>query len=244
MNTFLVTSSINTLQSYGVYTPQERFEQTLETISSIRSYAKPAKIILMETTELSEDQRKELLQKVDLLCDFSENSFIRRLEDRFQDNYQLIKSPSEFYMLSHILMHKHVKEFRMFQETTEMMFKLSGRYKLTPRFAELEDQYRSITFLRRKPAVIYYDKETGEKISPEYKNNYYFPSRFFSFSYGEAKLLEYGFKKMLKYVLNHYKNNKFTDMEHTLAQFFFGVREVDELGITGNFATTGKTITE
>ena len=244
MNTFLVTSSINTLQSYGVYTPQERFDQTLETIESIRSYAKPAKIILMETTELNEDQRKELVKKVDLLCDFSENSFIRRIEDRFQDNYQLIKSPSEFYMLSHILMHKHIKQFRMFQENTEMMYKLSGRYKLTPRFTELEEQYTSITFLRRKPAVTYFDKETKNKLSPEYKQNYMFPSRFFSFSYGEANLLEYSFKKMLKYVLNQYKNGKYTDMEHTLAQFFFGIREVDELGITGTFATTGESITE
>lgn len=244
MNTFLVTSSINTLQSYGVYTPKDRLEQTLETAYSIRKYAKPSRIILLETTELSDEQIRPLVGVIDIVYNFSEHKFIRRIEDFYGDKYHYIKTPCEFYMLAHILSKKFMKRYISANRRWDMMYKLSGRYCLTPKFTELEEQYTGMTFGRRNPVVNYYSSETGQSISPNYNNKYSYPTRFFSFTYDESPLLCFCFKKMLKYTLDIHKKGLFTDMEHVMAQFINGPKEVDELGICGKFATTGEEIYE
>ena len=66
-NLFLVTSCINT--DFGIYKPQERFEQTIETISSIRKYAPNSKIFIADNSyikELNENVYKFFTQS----CDF------------------------------------------------------------------------------------------------------------------------------------------------------------------------------
>lgn len=244
MNTFLVTSSINVLQSYGVYTPSDRFDQTIASIDSIRKYAKPAKIILLETTELTDEQNSALTEKVDIICNYANNKFIRKIEDNYEDKYHYIKTPSEIYMLANILTNKYIKQQIMFSDFDSTTYKLSGRYRLTPKFSELEQQYEGITFLKRKPFVVYYDEKTSEKLNPECQNLYQYSTKLFSFDTKSSFLLEYSFKKMLKYVLKVYEQKRYIDFEHVVAQFFHGVNEVDELGIVGNYALTGEEVYE
>lgn len=83
---FVITSVINTgnrAWSYtsirSVYTPQERFEQTLQTIKSIRDYTSNSKILLVECSELSAEMTHELKSRVDIFEQLYHNEEIRSI---------------------------------------------------------------------------------------------------------------------------------------------------------------------
>lgn len=77
---FCITSIIKTgnkewsyIPTRSVYSPEERFQQTLQTIQSIRERAPEAKILLVEASQLSNDMTSTLQEKVDYFLDLHEN---------------------------------------------------------------------------------------------------------------------------------------------------------------------------
>jgi hypothetical protein len=63
---FLVTSAIQT--SHGIFTPQERFEQTMNTIGSIQKYEPTAGISIIEMS--SEPVDEEFASKLQEHCEY------------------------------------------------------------------------------------------------------------------------------------------------------------------------------
>lgn len=125
---FLITSTIRFSEnplSYShtrsVFSTEERLEQTLHSIKSIRAKVPDIIIILLENSNLFPKEVSVLQNKVDWLVSFSQDTQAAKLRDG------LHKGAAETYMLRY--MQNILKYFNY-----NIMFKLSGRYCLSERF--------------------------------------------------------------------------------------------------------------
>jgi len=80
---FVMTSAVNS--KFGVYSPAARLQQTLTTITSIKSYIPDAKIIVMECTgtPLTDSQSDLLEERSDLLIDFSDDAEVQAIYQQY-----------------------------------------------------------------------------------------------------------------------------------------------------------------
>jgi len=101
----------------SIYTHQQRFEQTLETIESIRRYLPDTDIILAECSPDS-DYMKELQKRVDIFINTYPNDIIQN---------GFYKGICEAHLMLTIF---DRVDFSQYQN----IFKMTGRYKLTEKF--------------------------------------------------------------------------------------------------------------
>jgi hypothetical protein len=115
---FIVTSIINSPNT--VYNPQERLEQTIQTVDSIRSKFSNVFIILSELSVLTEEQKSKL--KVNLIFDFSNIAAESNLISGD-------KSKGEITLVV-----QTVYNFIKLGINCERLWKISGRYWLNDNF--------------------------------------------------------------------------------------------------------------
>ena len=148
---FIISSAINHFcgDKLSRFSTQERFEQTIETINSIKNAAPNSKICLFEisNTKLSDEHIDEIKNSVDLFVELYNNETIIALYDtftKFEDLFQYGKSLFEMYGMMQTL---HIIEDKFGCENINRIFKISGRYLLNQEFDI--NQYDSI-FLKDK----------------------------------------------------------------------------------------------
>ena len=117
MNIFIITSTINA--DMGVFTPEQRYEQTKESITSIRKYAPGSIIVFIDN---SNSFYGEL--DIDYRVLFSHNLFTQ-----WANNIGS-KGIGEAYMLSECFKFMKTNVIR-----PNRLFKLSGRYRLAEGFS-------------------------------------------------------------------------------------------------------------
>jgi hypothetical protein len=148
MDIFIITSVINT-ESYpwsycsvrSVYSGDERFSQSLETIESIKKFFKNAKILFMECSKLSENQENELRSQVD---------FYINIYGSNESNEACMTTNKKGY--GEALQTKRAVEYILANNITfSRLFKISGRYSLTNLFDGKEYSYEEFTFLKSPP---------------------------------------------------------------------------------------------
>lgn len=143
---FLITSVINTGNnpwSYSsvrsTYTSQERYEQTLNTIKSIRALNDNAKIILADCSNITDEMEISLSLLVDLYIQLYNNKTIR--------NACITSNKKGF---GELLTTKYVVDYLIDQRITfQRLFKISGRYYLNSSFDKSNFSITDYTF--RKP---------------------------------------------------------------------------------------------
>jgi dTDP-4-dehydrorhamnose reductase len=140
---FLITSVIQTgsnAWSYthirSVFTPQERFEQTLKTISSIRALKDGSRIIVCECSPLDEIMEQILREKSDIYLNCYHNAEIQ--EACIHTNK---KGYGELLQTKYVLQYLD-KNHIIFKR----MFKISGRYWLTSTFDKSRFSTTDYTF--------------------------------------------------------------------------------------------------
>jgi len=140
---FLITSVINTgveRWSYtdvrSIYSPKERFEQTLKTIESIRNLNDNTLIMLVECSDISSDMEDILRSKVDIFINCIDNEEARNacLYSNKKGYGEVVKI---YLALNYIL--KNNIEFDRF-------FKISGRYVLNDMFDKINYSFDKYTF--------------------------------------------------------------------------------------------------
>jgi hypothetical protein len=145
---FLITSVINTGDAPWSYTntrsffsSEERFQQTLYTIESIRRLGGAIKIFFVECSLLSDEQEKNISSKVDYFVNLygdedGKNACLVTYKKGYGEAVQT-KKVVEYIMENNI-------SFRRF-------FKISGRYYLNNFFNENKYSVDSFTFSKKFP---------------------------------------------------------------------------------------------
>jgi len=146
---FLLTSAINS--RFGVYSPEERLQQTIDSIETIKKYAPGAQVALLEMTGVSPtpEQLDQIKPHVQLIFDYSKDEDVVGIYNS-TDNWDIVKNTTEVMVFSKALntltSSGHIQKF-------DRVFKMSGRYQLTENFVYSDyDNYtdRIVVSQRRK----------------------------------------------------------------------------------------------
>jgi hypothetical protein len=141
---FLVTSVVKTTNTPWSYIPvrsefseEERFQQTLQTISSIRKYHSSAKILVIECSDISQEKNTQLSN----LVDYYEQVYHTQEQIRNICQGTTKKGFGETALTLY-----GVRFLQEKQIPFERLFKICGRYMIDERFDESQYSYEKYTF--------------------------------------------------------------------------------------------------
>ena len=221
-NLFVIVSAIG--NNYGCFTYQQRFEQLLESIESIRKYASGSDIAIYDASEdsLPENDVNTLRSLVNQVVFLYNDKYINFLKHHSKD-----PSPNKFekktvgeiqatvafldFLRTHPIKYKRV-------------FKLTGRYQLNENF-KLED----------------YDDKEGKCVlanKEEWFGEHVFVIRLWSFDYNDLELITHFFHTIQKHTYDLAINKKRLEVvEFTFTDFIESLKiphvTLDRIGICG-----------
>lgn len=238
-NLVLLTSAV--YSNYGIYTPQQRIEQTLETAKSAKKNIPGAVIVLIDNSKVdvqndTSDEFNELIDLVDYYIDNSDDQDIKHFHEHVT-NYDIGKNAMECLGLFKALNYISTDSDLMNEVTSAgRIFKLSGRYVVNDKFdinnfdnANTADKY---VFKKRQPSWIP-QTDTGV--------DYLLQTRLYSF----PPSLFLNTIKLFEAIINNmfatFNQQKYIDVEHSMAKFVPTDKlvEIDVVGLQGNIAPNG-----
>lgn len=139
---FLVGSAVEHFQAndFSYFTSEQRFQQTLETIKSVKEKVPDAYICLYEVSSvrLKDEYRDELISNCDLFLEFYDEPGIELIYENLNkqpDRFSYVKSMLECRALLNVF--EYMGRNNVFSDATRV-FKISGRYTLNDNF-NIED---------------------------------------------------------------------------------------------------------
>lgn len=157
---FLVGSALNHFDAENIseYTTEERFEQTLDTIKSIKDKDPDAYICIYEGSEtpIKEEYKQKFIELSDLFVECGHDPYMKSLYENVHNDpnkFTFVKSMLECRCLQIVL--NYMMEHNIFNDVTRV-FKLTGRYKLNEYFDS--NDYKT-KLLMNKYVMKYYDYE-------------------------------------------------------------------------------------
>lgn len=243
-NIVLITSAV--YSNYGVFTPQQRIQQTLETAQSVRKYIPNSLIILIDNSKVdvqndNSAEFNELLDIVDYYIDNSDDVDIQYFHNNVS-NYDVGKNSMEclgmFKALSYI---SNDAELMDVVSSANRIFKLSGRYVITDQFDinkfDNENTKDKYVFKVRQPSWIP-QQDTGVDSLLQTRLWSFTPSLFID----TVKL----FEKIINNMFNTFNQQKYIDVEHSMFKFISADKlvELESIGLMGKIAPNGMLIVD
>ena len=241
-NIVLLTSALYT--NYGIYNPQERIKQTLETAQSAKKYIPGAVIILVDNSKVdvqNDDSAEfnELIDLVDYYIDNSDDADIQYFHNNVA-NYDIGKNAMEAMGLHKALAYINQDE-EILAEINQAVriFKLSGRYQVTDKFditkfdnAETKGKY---VFKKAQPSWIA-SADTGVTTLLQ--------TRLWSFTPDLLVATIDMYKNIIENMIKLFNNSKYIDNEHSMSKFVPKDKlvELETVGLQGNIAPNGMMI--
>lgn len=231
---FVVTSAINS--KFGVYNPQQRLEQTIDTIKSIRNKLPDAKVYVMECcgTPITTEQSQALIDVSDIFIDYSHDEDVQALYD--SDNWDVVKNGTEIMCFGRVL--QELKDTNAF-EGIGRIHKMSGRYVLNDDF----------------DPETYEDSTVVDRIVIGPKNKSQFPlhvttvplqymARLWSWPKSRLDEVIQVYDDSLAFFAERVASGGYVDIEHVLYKFLNPehVHEIRNLGVEGCIAPNGAPI--
>ena len=142
-NLYVVSSALRPLT--GVWTPEQRFSQTVETLKRIREKDKKSIILVTEASvnEIPENEKQITLSLCDIYYDLTQNQDVRTL------SLNRMQSPAETAVLYHTFL--NLKQ-QPFLKDCKRIFKISGRTILEDDFdPEEHNIFGKYIFKKRIP---------------------------------------------------------------------------------------------
>jgi hypothetical protein len=220
-NLFLITSCIKT--NIGHYNAQERFNQTVETIESIRGKCPNSIIFIADNSSSPLDDK--IYGFLSSKCDFVANVSGDKNAKNFNDAG--LKSAGDAYLLMKMieLLLGHPNAMKLVSGSNRI-FKISGRYKLNNSF-NIDDYNQFGKFVVRK-----HDTWRDDKSIPGL-----YITRLLSFCPSLLKYAHPLLDRVIRTVMNptiDFEHALYQQLDKTLAY------EIDKLGVEGNVAPNGQ----
>lgn len=235
---FMITSAMNT--KFGVYNSEERFNQTKNTIQSIKNRVPNATLIFLEMSglPLSPQQKQEIENSVDQLIDFTGNQHVIDLYNS-TDNWDVVKNVNEVTCFAQAL--RTLENQNKFKDC-QRIFKISGRYSLNNNFKlKLYDDSRvKDKFIVAQVKSTQFHPSITDGIVKQYM------SRLWSWPSSKTTEVIDMYDKMLNLMFSRLQQGGYVDIEHGLFHFL-NPKHVHELllvGIEGNIGPNGVLVNE
>ena len=250
--TFIITSAINT--NVGVYSPELRILQTHETINSIQAVYPDAILVLVDGGRAIQDTAGELNLRWSQLkarcqvnMNLQENAQIAHLHKEFFDNIPvktemggttgLTKSVAELTLMRAVLDAIKNNDTMQPVRDTDRIFKISGRYQLSPLFETEVYDTDAVTgkyVFRQRDASWMPDAEKNVGTGHGYA------SRLWSFTPDQIDDVIERFDSMIDDCME-ITTKHYIDIEHLLFKHFSETNpvELEHTHLMGTIAPTG-----
>ena len=241
-NIVLLTSAVYT--NYGIYKPQERIQQTLDTAKSAKKYIPGAVIVLVDNSKVdvqndNSAEFEELIDLVDYYIDNSDDADIKYFHANVA-NYDIGKNAMEAMGLMKALTYINSDEdMKKEIDSADRIFKLSGRYQVTDKFNianfDNTNTKNKYVFKKAQPSWIN-PADTGV--------NTLLQTRLWSFTPSLFIATIDMYKNIIENMINLFNQNKYIDNEHSMSKFIPRDKlvELETVGLVGNIAPNGMMI--
>lgn len=231
----LLTSAANA--KFSVYSPEERVEQTLKTVESVRKYIPDAFICMTDCgiPGIEGELKNKLVDAVDKFIDLSKDPNVNWIAANVS-HQDTVKNLTELVVVSKFF--KLAKKHKWF-DGYDRVFKVSGRYWLTDRFDitryEKPDAKDKYVVSKKMLSQFTYDY-TGQSLQ--------YMLRVYSL---DTTLLDDFIMRldtMSKHMQDRVNNKGYIDIEHLFCKFLPNdlVLEIARTGVAGNIAPNGQFI--
>jgi len=231
----LLTSAANA--KFSVYSPEERVEQTLKTVESVRKYIPNAFICMTDCSipGIEGELKNKLVDAVDKFIDLSKDPNVNWIAANVS-HQDTVKNLTELVVVSKFF--KLAKKHKWF-DGYDRVFKVSGRYWLTDRFDitryEKPDAKDKYVVSKKMLSQFTYDY-TGQSLQ--------YMLRVYSL---DTTLLDDFIMRldtMSKHMQDRVNNKGYIDIEHLFCKFLPNdlVLEIARTGVAGNIAPNGQFI--
>ena len=233
---FMVTSAINT--KFGVFTTEQRLQQTKDTITSITGRVPGAKVFLIEmgAIPLTDEQRTELEQVVDYIVDFDDDQDVKDIFNG-SDNWDWVKNATEVMCFKQAI--EHLRDAGKFKDV-DRVHKISGRYHLSDNF--------ELTRYDQHPNKIFVKQRMGSQFPLEVTGNIpvQYMSRLWSWPVELTDQVVTAYEDGFVYIAERIAAGGYCDIEHMLYKFLPAehVHEVAMTGVSGNIGPNGSLIND
>lgn len=232
---FIVTSAVNS--RFGVYTPAERLQQTLDTVASVRQHVPDAEVVIMEVTgaDLQPDQAQALEDACDIFIDLTDEADVRAMYTS-TENWDIVKNGTEIMCFGRAL--KLLKESGDL-DTYDRIHKMSGRYVINDKF-DL-DLYKQADVVDK---VVIGRKQKSQFPVELTTQPWQYMARLWSWPSALNDDIINVYDRSWACFVERVNNGGYIDIEHVLAKFLNQehVYEVDAVGVEGNIAPNGHAI--
>jgi hypothetical protein len=227
-----ITSAINA--KFSLYSPEERLQQTLETIASVRKHIPNAVICLTDCgiPGLNDEQIELLTKDVDHFIDFSLDENVVWIHDNIQVQ-DIVKNLTEMSVVRSFF---HYALEEGWFESCDRIFKVSGRYTLTDKFntTDYENNIIGDKYVVSKRMLSQFAHGiTG--VDQQYMLRVY--------SFGANRIREFLMllDDMIAHMQERCNNNGYIDIEHLWYKFLprDAIIEFDRTGVRGHVAPNG-----
>lgn len=241
-NIVLLTSALYT--NYGIYNPQERIKQTLETAKSAKKYIPGAVVILVDNSKVdvqNDDSAEinELIDTVDYYIDNSDDEDIKYFHNNIA-NYDIGKNAMEAMGLMKALTYISGDDTLKAEFAgADRVFKLSGRYQVTDKFDinkfSNENTRDKFVFKKAQPSWIN-PADTGVTTLLQ--------TRLWSFTPNLLLQTMDIYKNIIENMVRLFNENKYIDNEHSMSKYIpkNQLVELETVGLVGNIAPNGMMI--
>ena len=231
---FVVTSAINS--KFGVFKPDVRLTQTVDTINSIKAKIPSAKIIVMECCgePILPEQELVLRENCDIFIDCSRDPDVQGLYDN--DNWDVVKNGTEIMVFSRVL--EILKNENML-EGIDRIHKMSGRYVLNELFDP--ETYEQTDVLGK----IVIGPKHKSQFPPEVTQvPFQYMARLWSWPVSKLTDAIKVYEDSLVFFAERLSQGGYVDIEHVLYKFLppEQVHEIQNLGVEGCIAPNGTPI--
>ena len=220
-----------------VYTPEERLQQTIKSIETIRERIPNSVIVMFDCSIPGVDDatKKMLSGKVDYFIDFSKDTLINNIPQMI-NHKDTVMNLSELVAISKTF--KIIKDNNWF-EGCDRIFKMSARYWLNEKFdisVYEKDSVKGKYVFTKKMLSQFPKSLVGQSLQ--------YMLRVYSFDGSLIDDYMQKIKMMIDDVQNKIVNNQYIDVEHLFYKFVpqDNIFEIARSGITGNISKTGALI--
>jgi len=230
---FMITSAINT--KFGVFTAEQRLQQTLDTINSITGRVPGARVFLVEMSAipLTAEQRSELELVVDDIIDFDDDQDVKDIFNG-SENWDWVKNATEVMCFSQAV--EQLRDKGAFKDV-DRIHKISGRYTLYDAFdLDVYDTYTDKIIVKQSMQSHFPPQVT--QIARQYM------SRLWSWPIALTDQVLKSYEEGFLYIAWRISEGGYCDIEHMLYKFLpqEHIHEVERTGVCGNIGPNGKKV--
>lgn len=226
---FMITSAVNT--KFGVYTSEQRLQQTIETIASVKQHVPDASIFLIEMAAipLTAAQRNTLEPLVSQIVDFDDNEDVKAIF--LSENWDLVKNTTEVMCFRMTL--EQLQGAGAF-EGIDRIHKLSGRYQLSKNFDVKRYEQYPDKIVTTHPYASQFPLQLTQ-VTNQYM------SRLWSWPTALMPAVLDVYEQGLDYIAGRIAAGGYCDIEHMLFKFLppQHIQEFDKVGVKGNIGPNG-----